>query len=114
MGLEPVPKLNFAAGHDIWLGEYSRMVTTKKYYEVCGHLIEEVAHIFDKPRFFHLGMDEENAEDQRYLDLVVIRQNDLWWHDFNFLCMRWRRTAAVHGSGLTTCGIIRMISLKNA
>jgi hypothetical protein len=84
MGLEPVPKLNFSAGHDIWLGEYSRMVSTKKYYEVCSHLIEEVADIFNKPRFFHLGMDEENAEDQRYLDLVVIRQNDLWWHDLNF------------------------------
>lgn len=85
MGLEPIPKLNFSAGHDIWLGEYSRMVTTKKYYEVCSDLIEEVADLFNKPRFFHLGMDEENAEDQRYLDLVVIRQNGLWWHDFNFL-----------------------------
>jgi hypothetical protein len=84
MGLEPVPKLNFSAGHDIWLGEYSKMVTTKKYYEVCSHLIEEVSEIFNKPRFFHLGMDEENAEDQRYLDLVVIRQNGLWWHDLNF------------------------------
>jgi hypothetical protein len=84
MGLEPVPKLNFSAGHDIWLGEYSRMVTTKKYYEVCSHLIEEVSDIFNQPRFFHLGMDEENAEDQRYLDLVVIRQNGLWWHDLNF------------------------------
>ena len=85
MGLEPIPKLNFAAGHDIWLGEYSRMVSTKKYYEVCSNLIGEVAELFDKPRFFHLGMDEENAQDQRYLDLVVIRQNELWWHDFNFL-----------------------------
>jgi hypothetical protein len=84
IGLEPIPKLNFSAGHDIWLGEYSRMVTTKKYYEVCSDLIAEVSEIFDKPRFFHLGMDEENAEDQRYLDLVVVRQNDLWWHDFNF------------------------------
>lgn len=85
MGLEPIPKLNFAAGHDIWLGEYSKMVSTKKYYEVCANLIKEVSELFDKPRFFHLGMDEENAEDQRYLNLVVIRQNDLWWHDFNFL-----------------------------
>src|SRR5690606_14098793 len=30
MGLEPIPKMNFAASHDIWLGEYSRMVSTKK------------------------------------------------------------------------------------
>jgi len=85
LGLEPIPKLNFAAGHDIWLGKYSRMVSTEKYYEVCSDLIKEVSDLFDKPRLFHLGMDEENAEDQRYLDYVVIRQNDLWWHDLYFL-----------------------------
>lgn len=85
LGLEPIPKLNFSAGHDTWLGKYSRMVSTEKYYEVCSNLIDEVSHLFEKPRFFHLGMDEENAEDQRYLNYVVIRQNDLWWHDFNFL-----------------------------
>lgn len=85
LGIEPIPKLNFAAGHDIWLGEYSKMVSTKKYYEVCKDLIHEVIVLFDKPRFFHLGMDEENAEDQRYLNYIVVRQNDLWWHDFYFL-----------------------------
>lgn len=85
MGIEPIPKLNFAAGHDTWLGEYSRMVSTRKYYEVCKDLIKEVSDLFDKPRFFHLGMDEENAEDQRYLNYVVVRQNDLWWHDFYYL-----------------------------
>jgi len=84
LGLEPIPKLNFSAGHDIWLGKYSRMVSTDKYYEVCGDLIEEVADLFHTPRFFHLGMDEENAEDQRYLDYIVVRQHDLWWHDFYF------------------------------
>lgn len=84
MGLEPIPKFNFAAGHDIWLGKYSRMVSTDTYYAVCSDLIEEVVDLFDKPRLFHLGMDEENAEDQRYLNHVVIRQHDLWWHDFYF------------------------------
>lgn len=84
MGLEPIPKLNFSAGHDIWLGKYSRMVSTDTYYEVCSDLIEEVADLFEKPRFFHLGMDEENAEDQKYLDYIVVRQHDLWWHDFYF------------------------------
>jgi hypothetical protein len=85
MGLEPIPKLNFSAGHDVWLGKYARMVSTDIYYQVCSDLIEEVADLFGKPRFFHLGMDEENAEDQRYLDYVVIRQNDLWWHDLFYL-----------------------------
>jgi len=85
MGIEPIPKLNFSSCHDTWLGPYSRCVSTDTYYEVCRDLVAEVIDIFDKPRFFHLGMDEETADHQRYYDYVVIRQHDLWWHDFNFL-----------------------------
>jgi hypothetical protein len=85
MGMEPIPKLNFSAGHDTWLGEYSRMVSTKVYYDVCSDLIAEVCGLFGKPRFFHLGMDEESASHQRYQKHVVVRQNDLWWNDFLFL-----------------------------
>lgn len=85
MGLEPIPKLNFSAGHDAWLGPYSRCVSTDKYYQVCRDLIHEVGHIFDRPRFFHLGMDEEALEAQLHYEYVVIRQFDLWWHDLYFL-----------------------------
>lgn len=85
MGLEPVPKMNFSTGHDIWLGEYSRMTSTRTYYNVCRDLIEEVIRIFDRPRFFHLGMDEETASHQRNYDYIAIRQNDLWWSDLYFL-----------------------------
>jgi hypothetical protein len=84
LGIEPIPKLNFSAGHDTWLKEYGRMVSTKKYYEVCSDIIEEVSDIFDRPRFFHLGYDEEAAIYQRKYNYVVIRQHELWWHDFNF------------------------------
>jgi hypothetical protein len=84
LGIEPIPKLNFAATHDIWLGEYARMVSTTKYYEVCRDLISEVIDLFDTPRFFQLGMDEETAEHQRRQDYAVIRQNDLWWGDLYF------------------------------
>ena len=84
LGLEPIPKLNFATTHDAWMGEYSRMVSTKKYYEVCRDLIHEVIDIFDTPRFFHLGMDEETAGHQSRYDYVVIRHNDLWWGDLYF------------------------------
>lgn len=84
LGLEPIPKLNFATTHDAWLGEYARMVSTKKYYEVCRDLIHEVIDLFDTPRFFHLGMDEETAGHQRNFDYVVVRQNDLWWGDLYF------------------------------
>lgn len=84
LGLEPIPKLNFATTHDIWLGEYSRMVSTNKYYSVCRDLISEVIELFGYPRFFQLGMDEETAQHQRRLDYAVMRQHDLWWGDLYF------------------------------
>ena len=85
MGLEPIPKLNFSTGHKAWLGPYQRMISSKKYYTVCKNLIDEVCKIFGNPRFFHLGMDEETSADQLYHDYIVVRQNDLWWHDFYYL-----------------------------
>lgn len=85
MGLEPLPKLNFSACHDVWLGPYARCVSTPEYYQVCRDLIAEVIKLFDTPRLFHLGMDEETARHQRYYEHVVIRQYDLWWHDLDVL-----------------------------
>jgi hypothetical protein len=85
MGLEPIPKLNFSASHDAWLGPYSRCVSTDTYYRVCRELVAEVIELFDRPRFFHLGMDEETAQHQRYYEHVVVRQYDLWWHDLLYL-----------------------------
>ncbi len=85
MGLEPIPKLNFSAGHDLWLGEYARMLSTKVYYKVVKDLIEEVAELFDRPRFFHIGMDEENPGNQRLYNYMCVRQYELWWHDFLYM-----------------------------
>jgi hypothetical protein len=85
LGLEPIPKLNFATTHDIWMKDYARMVSTDIYYGVCRELIEEVSILFDKPRLFHLGMDEELASYQTRQDYAVVRQNDLWWGDLYFL-----------------------------
>ena len=82
MGLEPIPKLNFSTAHDTWLKQYERMVSTEKYYQVCADLIRDVAEIFDRPRFMHLGYDEETDGHQRKYKYCVVRQGDLWWHDF--------------------------------
>jgi hypothetical protein len=84
LGIEPIPKLNFSTGHDLWLKQYHRMVSSPKYYEVCKDIIDEVCEIFDAPRFFHMGYDEETARNQRKFSYVVVRQHELWWHDFNF------------------------------
>ncbi len=85
LGLEPIPKLNFSAAHDTWLGPYARCVSTPLYYEVCRHLIEEVIDLFERPRFFHLGMDEETFEHQRSHAYAMVRQHELWWHDLHYL-----------------------------
>ena len=82
MGFEVIPKLNFSACHDTWLKVYHRMVSTRKYSPVCEDLIKDVAEIFDPPRYFHLGYDEETAGHQAKHLFVVCRQGELWWHDF--------------------------------
>ena len=84
MGFEVIPKLNFSACHDIWLKDYSRMLSTPIYYQVCRDVIEEVCEVF-RPKYFHIGMDEENIQNQRNFDLAVVRQFDLWWKDFYYL-----------------------------
>ena len=83
LGFEIIPKLNFSTCHDVWLKDYSRMISTPIYYQVCKDLINEVCEVF-KPKYFHLGMDEENERLQRNFDIAVIRQHDLWWHDLYY------------------------------
>ena len=85
MGLTPLPKLNFSAGHDAWLGEYSRMLSTSIYYQVCKDVITEVAEVFGNPEYIHLGMDEEDPKNQGGLAFACVRQKDLWWHDLYYL-----------------------------
>ena len=92
LGMTPVPKLNFSACHDTWLKEYSRMLSTKKYYEVASDVIREVAELFGSPELFHIGFDEEVAEYQSNYGIVTVRNGDLWWHDLNYVakeCEKW-------------------------
>lgn len=84
MGIEPIPKLNFSACHDAWLGEYAYMVSSPTYYKVCADLIAETCELFDTPSFFHIGMDEETIQHQRHFSYAVVRQGELWWNDLNF------------------------------
>ena len=81
LGLEPIPKLNFSTSHDIWLGDYQRMVSTPEYYKVCRDVIADLVEIFEKPRLFHIGYDEEAVVNQKKHDYMVLRQGELWWHD---------------------------------
>ena len=85
LGLEPVPKLNFSAAHDAWLGKYQRMLSTDIYRNVAKDLIHEVCEIFEKPKYFHLGMDEETFSHQAAYGYSVVRADSIWWEDFYHL-----------------------------
>ena len=74
IGLTPLPKLNFSAGHNGWLGEYAFMVGSSIYYQVVEDLVNEVIDIFDTPEFFHLGLDEESSDGQYYAPVAVARR----------------------------------------
>ena len=88
LGFEVLPKFNFSTGHDEWLGEYSKMVSTPTYYKVRDDLIDEASELFDNPRLFHLGMDEEVYSIQQGFSYCVIREGDLYWHDQDLLFKR--------------------------
>jgi len=94
MGFEVIPKLNFSAGHDLWLGEYSRMLSTSIYYRVADDVIRETAELFGNPALFHLGMDEETYSHQDCHNYIVIRQGEQWWYDFNKLLDSTRKTGS--------------------
>ncbi len=85
LGFEVVPKINFSASHDIWLKDYHRMVATPTYYQVCRDIIRDTIELFDRPRFVHLGLDEEVALFQSLHSIATVRQGELWWHDVRLL-----------------------------
>jgi len=92
MGITPIPKLNFSCGHNAWLGEYAQMIGTDTYYGVCEELIEEMIELFEKPEFFHLGLDEERIENQPYVPFATVRAPHKQMEDaiklFNFCLER--------------------------
>ena len=73
LGLTPLPKFNFSAGHNAFLQEHAYTVGTDHYNQVCKDLIEEVIDLFDTPEFFHLGMEEEDMASQKNQPVAMIR-----------------------------------------
>jgi len=75
IGITPLPKFNFSSGHCGFMGKYANMVGSPTYQKVCRDLIEETIDLFDKPEFFHLGLEEETVADQTpdSFPVVVVR-----------------------------------------
>ncbi len=94
LGLEPCPKLNFSSCHDSWLKEYHRMLSTGAYYQVVADVIRDAAEIFDGPRLFHIGYDEEMEAAAFNHFHVTVRQGEGWWHDLFYTVDQVSRTGA--------------------
>lgn len=78
-GVEVVPLLDFASSNDAWLGEYDRMVCSKKYGEVVHDLVRDAYEIFGRPKLVHVGFERDGRNPRKPDDgLVIIRQGDLW------------------------------------
>ena len=96
LGIDVIPKLNFSSVHDVWLGDYARMISTDIYYKVCKDLIFETYDMFLQPEYIHIGMDEENwkhVTDKGY-EIVTIRRDDLLVKDINYLADCVKETGA--------------------
>lgn len=79
-GMATVPELNFSTGHGLWMGVYSRMISTPPYYRFCEDVLKDVYDVFGHPKYIHLGMDEEST-DSIGGNYNVIRRGKLYWHD---------------------------------
>ena len=74
MGITPIPKLNFSCAHNAWLKDYCYMVGSELYSKVCKEVLLEVMEIFDYPEFFHLGLEEETYDNQKYSPVATVRK----------------------------------------
>lgn len=81
MGLKVIPKLDFSATHDIWLKDYSRMLSTDEYRQKCEELISETCGIFGNPEYFHIGMGDECNEKQQHYGYIATRGAKCFWRD---------------------------------
>ena len=73
IGLTPIPKYNFSTSHNAWMQEYGDLVGTKLYKQVCEDIVREVIEVFDKPKLFHLGFNDENSAYQKYFPIKIVR-----------------------------------------
>ncbi len=93
--MTPIPKLNFSNSHNAWMKDMKRRISTPEYYSFCEDLINEVCEIFEKPQYFHIGMDEENDFCQSWFDFACIRRGELLWHDLNFFIEKVKRNGSI-------------------
>lgn len=73
LGLTVLPKYNFSCGQNAWMKEYAYMVGTETYNRFCEDVVRETIELFDRPAFFHLGLEEESEAAQKGQGVIICR-----------------------------------------
>ncbi len=64
LGLELVPKLNFAQSqfhhHNDWFRPHHELRDSDEYWRLAFEIVDELIEEFKPARFFHVGMDEDH------------------------------------------------------
>lgn len=81
LGITAIPKFDFSAAHDAWLGNYAKMSDTCAYREFAKKIIAEVCELFNYPEYFHLCMGDETVEYQKHYGLMIVRGPKAYWRD---------------------------------
>ena len=79
VGITPFPLMNFATCHDTWIKDYRFKVGSPEYHKFVADMLDEASEVFGTPEQFHIGMDEENYENQVYRGFARIRHEKLYW-----------------------------------
>jgi len=106
--IDVIPKLNFAQSrdtdfHNHWFRPYDALDDTDDYFRIAFDLIDELIDIV-KPRYFHIGMDEDHDRPaDKYVRCVKLLNRGLkarglrtiQWIDLDKAWARgpWRRSA---------------------
>ncbi len=73
VGLEVIPKTNFSKSpkyrHNDWFEPYHEMPDGSEYYRRAGQIMAELISIA-RPRYYHIGMDEDHRETRIYVNTV--------------------------------------------
>ncbi|MBQ0006400.1 MAG: twin-arginine translocation signal domain-containing protein [Alistipes sp.] len=82
LGMEVIPLPNFSTAHNGWMKDYRHMISSKPYYRMCEEVLADIYEIFGKPRFFHVGCDEEDRWHIDWYSYRIQRVKESWWCDF--------------------------------
>ncbi len=106
LGLEIVPKLNFAKSprhqHDAWMRPHSvgtgYTAKDESYWKVAGELIDELVEVCQPESFFQIGLDEDDERTlEQYVESIHVLKGLLGRH--NLHAMMWSDACSVNYPG---------------